>query len=102
MSISDMASPSTASPTGVEEDVAKMTEEHIEAGATVDGKITLAEVDRMTSHPIDIMGDEVLGQWSGYSCHISDAEMLDIHLFVFFWFTLICCLNFGVAFGTCY
>lgn len=59
VSISELASPSTASPTGLEEDVAKMTEEDIEAGSNVGGKITLAEVDRMTSHPIDSMGDEV-------------------------------------------
>lgn len=59
VSISELASPSTASPLGLEEDVAKMTEEDIEAGANVGGKITLSEVDRMTSHPIDSMGDEV-------------------------------------------
>lgn len=59
MWISEIPSPSTTIPLEVEEDVAKMIEVDIEVGVTVDGKITRVEVDRMTSRPIEIMGDEV-------------------------------------------
>lgn len=58
MWISEIPSLSTTIPTGVEEDVAKTIEVDIEVGVTVDGKIIQVEVDRMTSRPIEIMGDE--------------------------------------------
>ncbi|KAL0157574.1 hypothetical protein M9458_045650 [Cirrhinus mrigala] len=61
--ISASPNPFTASLTGVEEDVAKMTEEDIEAGATVAGKIILLEADKMNSRPTDIIQDQgVKGQ----------------------------------------
>lgn len=62
MWISASISPSTASPTGVEEDAAKMTEEDIEAGATEARKIILAVEDKMNNRLIDILGDEVEAQ----------------------------------------